>query len=245
MTTEKTTPEVKIDEKVLDVMFKAGAHYGYSRSRRHPTAKPYIYGSKNKTEIIDLEGTYTLLQTVKEYVKSLGEQGKTILFVGGKKEAHAVISLGATEAGMPYVDGRWVGGTLTNFSEIKGRVDKMEDLISKREKGELTKYTKKERLLIDRQIDNLESLFAGLRTLRSKPAALFVIDSKREHIAVAEAKKEGTPVIALVGTDCDLKEVDFPIIANDSSMTSIEFFVKEIVSAYKEGLASATAAKAK
>jgi len=134
---------------------------------------------------------------------------------------------------MPYVAGRWIGGTLTNFPEIRKRVLKLEMLTDQKEKGELAKYTKKERLLIDREIDGLRNYFEGLSLLKELPGALFVVDSKKEAIAMEEARKLGIPVMALCGSDCNIKEVDYPIPGNDSSKDSIAFFVNQIAHAYQ------------
>ncbi len=219
----------------IDAMFIAGAHFAFSRSRRHPTIAPYIFGVKNKVEIFDLEKTSELLTRAKDFVKTLGIDGKTILFVGGKSEARNAVKIGAQSLGMPFVDGRWIGGTLTNFVQIRKRVEKMEKLMSEREKGELAKYTKKERLLIDREIANLERFFSGIVSMKDLPKALFVVDPRNEKNAVKEAQDLGIPVIALAGSDCNLKEVTHPIVGNDSSQTSIQFFVQEITKAYSEG----------
>jgi small subunit ribosomal protein S2 len=223
------------NSSVIESMFQAGAHFAFSKSRRHPSVAPYIFGMKNKVEIFDLEKTNELLEAAKEYVKSLGKEGKTILMVGGKSEARKAVKNAALSLGMPFVDGRWIGGTLTNFTQIRKRVEKMEKLMMEREKGELTKYTKKERLLIDREIDNLERFFSGIISLKELPKALFVVDPKKEKIAVKEAQDMGVPIVALAGSDCNLKEVTHPIVGNDASETSIQFFVNEIVKAYTAG----------
>lgn len=227
------------ENPVIESLFKAGAHFGFSKSRRHPSTKPYIFGAKNKVEIIDLEKTVTLLDEAKKYVASLAAEGKQILFVGGKNEARTSVERGANEIGMPYVASRWIGGVLTNSGEIQKRVEKLVNLTSQKDKGELAKYTKKERLLIDRDIEKLNSHFAGLVPMKGKPGALFVIDSRHEHIAVDEANKEKVKIIALCGTDSDIKQVAYPIVANDSSIASINFFINEIVKAYKEGAKAA------
>ncbi len=219
----------------IEALFKAGAHFGLIRSRRHPSTKPFIFGVKNKIEIFDLEKVNEMLSLAKEFVKSKVSQGGMILLVGGKNEARKSVLNGAQKAGMPYVAGRWLGGTLTNFSEIKKRIAKLEDLTTQKEKGELGKYTKKERLLIDREIETLNRDFFGLSPLKSIPAVLFVIDPKREDIAVKEARNLGIPVVALASSDCNLRDVDYPIPGNDSSVKSIEYFVNEIVSAIEEG----------
>lgn len=230
------TEETKTkNNDVIDTMFKAGAHFGYQKSRRDASTSPFIFGIKNKVEIIDLEKTNEQLEKAKEFVNNLAKLGKQILFVGGKSEAKAALKIGAMSVDMPYVDGRWIGGAITNFTEIKKRIAKFEDLQKQKEKGELAKYTKKERLLIDREIDNLDAMFSGIVSMKEAPKALFVIDPKKEFIAVAEAKKAGIPVIALSNTDCNIKTIDFPIVANDASVSSIAFFVSEIVKSYKAG----------
>lgn len=221
----------------IDSMFQAGAHFAFSKSRRHPSVAPYIFGVKNKVEIFDLEKTTALLDSAKEFVKNLGKDSKMVLFVGGKSEARNAVKNGALSLGMPYVDGRWLGGTLTNFVALRKRVEKMEKLTLEREKGELAKYTKKERLLIDREITKLERFFSGVVGMRDLPKALFVIDPKKEKNAVKEAQDMGIPVIALLGSDCDIKEVTHPIVGNDASETSVQFFVNEIVKAYSAGKA--------
>lgn len=225
----------KPNTDVISKMFGAGAHFAFSRSRRHPTVAPYIFGVKNRVEIFDLEKTESLLNTALEFVKKMGFEGKQILFVGGKNEARAKIKSSALSIDMPHVDGRWIGGTLSNFKEIRSRVDKLLDLVSKKEKGELSHYTKKEQLLISRDIDKLTTFFSGLTVMKDLPKVLFVIDPKHESTAVSEANKFGIPVVALMGSDCDLKNVTYPILGNDSAMASISFFTDEIVTAYKEG----------
>ncbi len=218
----------------LSEMFKAGAHFGYVRSRRHPSVAPYIFGVKNKIEIFNLEKTEPMIADAQAFVKKLASEGKIILFVGGKSEAKEAVRRGAASIDMPFVAGRWIGGALSNFDSIRKRVQKYLDLTDKREKGELSKYTKKERLLIDREIVRLETLFAGLIPLTRIPDALFVIDSKREEIAVKEAQALKIPVISLSGSDCNIKHIEHPIVGNDASVSSIQFFIDRIVSTYKE-----------
>lgn len=226
-------------KSTIENLFDVGAHFGFIKSRRHPSAKPFLFGAKNNVEIFDLEKTGVALETAKNFAKSLGEMNAQILFVGGKSEARQAIKLGAESLGMPYVAGRWIGGTLTNFPEIRKRVMKLERLTMEKEKGELAKYTKKERLLIDREIDRLKLYFEGLTAMKDLPKAVFIIDSKKEHIALREAQDKNINTIGLCGSDCDLKEVTYAIPANDASGASISFFVKEIVEAYKEGKSAA------
>jgi small subunit ribosomal protein S2 len=235
MSIETTTKDINV---AVEDMFKAGAHFGRSKSRRHPSMKSLIFGVKNNVEIIDLEKTNQYLTRAKEFVACLAKEGKQILFVGSKNEAKNVIKEGALSIDMPFVTNRWIGGTITNFSEIKKRIARFEDLSEKKEKGELGMYTKKERLLIDREIEDLDKHFGGLVLMRKLPAAVFVIDSKHEKIAVQEAKKIGIPIISVSGSDCDIKEIDYPIPANDSSRSSVTFFVNQIVKTYKSNFQS-------
>lgn len=231
--------EVTINEDQVKSLFKAGAHFGFSKSRRHPSMLEYIFGAKNKVEIFDLEKTSVLLESTKEIMREYGNAKKKILFVSGKNEAKSIVKQAAISIEMPYVAGRWIGGTLTNFPEIKKRANRLSDLTSKKEKGELVKFTKLEQLHISREIDDLESTFGGLLGMDSLPHAVFIVDTKQEEIAVAEAKKKKIPVIGILNSDCDVNDADHFVVGNDSSVASITFFVNELVDAYKEGLKTA------
>lgn len=232
---EKTHKNTTGENAVIEALFSVGAHFGFIKSRRHPSTKPFIFGVKNKIEIFDLEKTSESLAKALAFVEDLGSKNAKILFVSGKNEAKAAITAAAESINMPYVAGRFIGGTLTNFPEIRKRVEKLESWVSQKEKGELAKYTKKERLLIDREIDKLREFFFGLSVMKNLPQAIFVIDAKKEFIAVKEAQKMGIPVIALCGTDNNLNEVEFPIPGNDASRSSIEFFLQKAVESYKAG----------
>lgn len=228
-----TDTETKIEEGLLDEMFKAGVHFGYSRSSRHPSMKPVIYGQKSRVEIIDLEKTSEYLEKAKAFMRTLAAGGKTVLFVGTKNESRAVMRTAAELAGMPHVTERWVGGIFTNFEEMKKRIARMKELQEKKQKGELDVYTKKERLLLSREEDRLVKLFGGLADMAQLPAAILVVDTKKEKIAVTEAKKMGIPVIALVNSDCDLRDAEYPIPGNDASVASIRFITGQLVSALR------------
>lgn len=224
----------------VQALFKVGAHFGYSRSRRHATMKPFVFGTKNKTDIIDLTQTAPMLESALAYVHALGAMGKTILFVSGKPEMVGLIRETAASVGMPYVAGRWLGGTLSNFVEIKKRMNRMKELTDERDEGILaTKYTKKERLMIGREISRLEENFSGLLGMDKIPEALVIVDTRREDNAVKEAKGMGVPVIGLANSDCDLSLVSHPIVANDASRESVRFFMNEILKAYQAGRAGA------
>jgi small subunit ribosomal protein S2 len=221
---------------LIDALFKVGAHFGFSRSRRHATMKSLVFGSKNRTDILDLTKTAPLMEKALTFVSALAATGKTVLFVGGKPEMKDLVKQAAEEVKMPYVAGRWLGGTLTNFVEIKKRVKRMLELTADKEAGNLAKkYTKKERLMIDREIVRLEEKFAGLATLEKLPDALIVVDTRAEAIPVAEANALGIPVVGVMNSDCDFSVVTYPIVGNDASQESVRFFLDRIVEAYREG----------
>ncbi len=218
----------------IEKMFEVGAHYAYTRSKRHPSAKPFIFGVKNGTEIFDLEKTALALAKAQEFIRTLLATGmKQVLFVGSKSEIKNIIKEIADDVKMPNVTNRWVGGTLTNFDLIKKRVEKYQKLLEDKESGALLKYTKKERGQIDKEIAKLERKFAGIVSMKTLPAAMFVIDSKYEAIAMEEAKQKNIPVIALANSDCNIREIDYPILANDASCDSVRFFANEIASVCK------------
>lgn len=215
-------------------LFTVGAHFGYSKTRRHPSVAKYLFAKKNKVDIIDIEQTTVMLEDAATFMKSLGGGGKIVVFVGTKPEAKGSTQTHAESLGMPYVITRWVGGILTNFSEIKKRLNRLEELRAARASGDLQKkYTKKELLLIVREIEKMESLFSGLVSLKGLPDALFIIDPKKEINAVLEANRLGIPVVAIASTDCDISGIKYPIVANDASRASIEFMVKYLTDAYK------------
>lgn len=200
----------------------------------------YIFATKNHTDIFDLEKTEKLLVAAKEFVSNLARDGKTILIIGGKKEASSAVMSTAQALNMPYVEGRWIGGTLTNFGQIRKRIDRYEKLVSDKEKGELAKYTKRERMLIDKEIAKLEKMFSGIVSLKKMPDALLVIDPRREKNAVLEAIQMKIPVIAVLNSDCSTEGVNLPIIGNDASKASIAFFLNEILKAYQAGKVKAS-----
>ena len=222
-------------DNIVEKMFKAGAHYGYSKSRRHPSVSSYIYTTKNKTDIIDLEKTSLMLETALEFVKDLGSKNKTVLFVGTKPEAKEAIKSMAESLNMPYVAERWIGGTLSNFTEIKKRINELENYRKDSADGGLDKYTKKERVVMAKKMEKLARYYSGLVGLKKAPDALFIVDAKSEHIAATEARKSDVAVISLMNSDSDIKKIDFPMVGNDTAIPSIKFFTLAIVNAYKEG----------
>ncbi len=226
------------NQSVIDKLFAVGAHFGYAPSRRHPSVAPYIFGAKGGTELFDLERTSVCLSDALAFVKTLAVGRKTILFVGSKAEARGALVRAAQRLNQPYVASRWIGGTLTNFSEIKKRINRLLEATDLRERGELAKFTKHERLLIDREIVDLTNMFGGLRGMAKLPDALVVVDSKQESAAVEEARQLKIPVVALLNTDCDKTLATFPIPANDSSLQTIAFILGEVAQTYESNVSA-------
>ena len=222
-------------ETLIEKMFRAGAHYGYSKTRRHPSVLKYIYTTKNKGDIINLEKTSALLDEATLFIKNLGAQNKVILFVGTKPEAKISVKNVAESLNMPYVTERWIGGTLSNFTEIKKRIIELETYQKDIAKGGLDKYTKKERVVMAKKMEKLARYYTGLLGLKKAPDALFIIDAKSENIAATEARKSGIKVISLMNSDSNIKGIDYPIVANDSGIPSIRFFSNAVLDAYKDG----------
>jgi small subunit ribosomal protein S2 len=219
----------------VEKLFATGAHYGYTKTRRHPSVKKHVLTTKNGTDIINVEHTKEQLDAAKAFIAGVASKGGTVLFVGTKPEARATVERVSGALGMPYIIERWVGGILTNWSEIKKRTHKLEDLRGKKERGELEMYTKKERLLIDTEIGKMHKLFSGLVGLTKLPDVLVIVDAKEEDIAVKEARVARIPVVAITNTDNDIRGVDYPIMANDASRSSITYLIEEIESAMKSG----------
>lgn len=225
--TETQKNEIKVDD-----LFKVGAHFGFSKSRRHPSVSPFIFGSKNRIDIIDLEKTKESLLKMLDFISDLRAEKSSLLMVGGKPEAREIVKTVSEKIGVPYVASRWIGGTLSNWSEISKRIETMKNLVSQREKGELSKYTKKERILIDRKIEKLQKMFWGIKDMVNLPKVLFIVDPKYDKIALKEAKSLNLKVAALCGSDNDLNGIDFPVVANDSNISSIKFFVEKVGEIY-------------
>lgn len=219
----------------LKKLYDAGAHFALPRTRRHPSSVPFIFSTKDRTDIFDLEETSRRLSAAHEFVRELAKAGKQILLVGGKNEVIAPIKDAGTRIAQPFVAGRWIGGTLTNFKNIRKRIDRLEKLSADRESGALDKYTKKERLMISREIEELLARFGGIVSLRELPGALFVVDTRHENTAVREANQMGIPVIGLASSDCDFGLIKFPIPANDTSVKSVRAVTEGIADAYLEG----------
>ncbi|MCE9541435.1 30S ribosomal protein S2 [Candidatus Kaiserbacteria bacterium] len=219
----------------IKTLFEAGAHFGYPRARRHPTASPFLFGTKDRTDIFDLELTEKRLEAARAFVSSVVATGRQVVFVGGKHEAISIVKELAEKTGSPYVAGRWIGGTLTNFKNIRKRIERLQKLMADRESGELEKYTKRERLMIDREIEELLGRFGGLVNMSDLPGALYIVDTRHEETAVKEANQLKIPVVGLSSSDCDFAMVQYPIPANDTSVRSIRLISEGIANAVNEG----------
>jgi len=220
----------------VEALAQSGAHFAHVKSKRHPSMKKFILGTKNKLDLIDLAQTEELLEAAKTTIERYGAEGKTVMFVAGKREAVKVTKNIAESLDMPYIAGRWLGGTLTNFTEIKKRINRMADLESMRESGELEKkYKKLERLMLSREENRLKERMGGLAGLSKTPDLLIIVDTKAEHIAVNEAKLSRVPVIGIMSSDCDLSDATYPIVANDASVKTVTFILTELAEAFKKG----------
>lgn len=221
----------------VQALLEAGAHYGFTKSRRHPSTQNFIIATKNKSDLINLEATADQVEKAKEVLRGLAAGGKTVMLVGTKTEAENAIKNAALKIQALSVTNRWVGGIITNFSEIRKRIQRLTTLRDEKSQGLLEKYTKKERLLLDREMDKMERNFGGIVDMKRIPDILVVVDPTKEHIAVTEAKMMQIPVIALANTDCDLTKVDYPIVMNESSRASIELVMNALAEAYAGGRA--------
>lgn len=226
--------------KALEEMFVSGVHFGYSRESRHPKMKPYLFGLRNNVEIFDLGKTHACLDKSKKFIETLAKEGKIILFVATKPGIRQLIEISARELGMPYVSERWLGGILTNFKVIRERVDYFVNLRQKKISGELNKYTKKEINRINKELNRLERFLDSLEPLKNLPAALIIIDPKKEKTALREARQMSIPVIAVLNSDCDPEGIAYPIPANDAALKSVKYLLNFLVKAYKDNKAKIT-----
>jgi small subunit ribosomal protein S2 len=219
----------------LRELLEAGAHFGHQKARWNPKMRPFIFGVRGGVYIIDLQKTVGLFQEALNFLTELAAQGKSVLFVGTKRQAQEIVAREATRCEMHYVHQRWLGGFLTNWQTVKKSVDKMRDLENIDSDKRFAHLKKKERLTLSKEHDRLNKVLAGVRDMSRRPDALFVVDTVREHIAIAEANKIGIPVVALVDTNSDPGSIDYPIPANDDAIRSIELFVRLAADAILEG----------
>jgi small subunit ribosomal protein S2 len=216
-------------------LLEAGAHFGHLTGHWHPRMKSYIFTQRNGIHIIDLEQTVVMLERASNYVRDLVSNGQSILFVGTKKQAQEIVEEEAKRCGMYYVNQRWLGGMLTNFSTIQARIDYLVRLEDQRDKGELDYLSKKEKMKVEKEISRLNKLLGGFKEMTTLPGAIFIIDPTKEKIALAETKKVGIPVVAIVDTNCDPEGIDYLIPANDDAIKTIKLICSKIADAVLEG----------
>jgi small subunit ribosomal protein S2 len=226
---------------VVKDLIDAGVHFGHRASRWNPKMKPYIYGKRNLIHIIDLKETVRGLLRATKFFNRIAASGGLILFVGTKRQAADAIIEECTRSGMPFVTERWLGGTLTNFRTIRSRLERLEELETILDGEQALSYSKKMISTLGRERRKIDRNLRGIRTMTRLPEALMVIDPRREHIAVAEARKLGLKVVALLDTDCDPDLIDLPIPGNDDSMRSIELLMRRLTDAIIDGKAAAPA----
>ncbi|HWO73261.1 MAG TPA: 30S ribosomal protein S2 [Dehalococcoidia bacterium] len=220
----------------MKALLEAGAHFGHQTRRWDPRMRPFIFTQRNGIHIIDLQQTVRRLEEASEWVADTVAKGGTILFVGTKKQAQDTIYQEATRCGMPYVNTRWLGGTLTNFQTIQGRIDHLVRLEDALERGEFGRMSKKDVLKIEEEIERLNRHFGGIKEMTRLPAALYVVDPSMEYIAVAEANRVGIPVVAMTDTNCNPDLIDFPIPSNDDAIRAVRLVTARIADAVLEGL---------
>jgi small subunit ribosomal protein S2 len=217
-------------------LLDAGVHFGHLTRKWNPAMAPYIFMEKNGIHIIDLNKTVRMAEDAGKAARQLARSGRKILFVATKKQAKDIIRTEAERVNMPYVTERWLGGMLTNFATVRKSVKKMSNIEKMESDGTFENISKKERLMLNREREKLNKILSGVADLGRLPAALFIVDIKKEHIAVNEARKLNIPTIALVDTNSDPNQVDFPIPANDDAAKSIQFLARYISNAISEGL---------
>jgi small subunit ribosomal protein S2 len=231
--------EIPTYKELLD----AGAHFGHMKSKWNPKMAEYIFMERRGIHIVDLNRTNECLEQACRAVKQMARSGKKIMFVATKKQARAIVADAARSVGMPFVTERWLGGMMTNFSTIRRSIKKMNNIDQMLQDGSLTSVTKKERLTLTRERDKLEKVLGGIANINRLPAAIFIVDTVHEHIALAESHKLGVKTLAIVDTNADPTQVDFPIPANDDASKSIALITKAITDAIREGLEERQKAK--
>lgn len=222
-------------EELIKQLLEAGVHFGHQAKRWNPKMAPFIFGERSSIYIIDLEKTAEYLQRARDFLKELAQKGEIVLFVGTKKQAQAIITEAAKACGMYYVSHRWLGGLLTNFATIKKSISRLKDIGKMKEDGRVRSFTKKEVSLLLKEEGKLEKNLGGVKDMERLPGAIFVVDSKKEELAVREARKLGIPVAALIDTNSDPDMVDYPIPGNDDAIKSIRLITTLIAESIAEG----------
>lgn len=218
-------------------LLEAGVHFGHQTRRWNPKMAPYIFTERNGIYIIDLQKTVKMFEEVYGFVRNLVKEGGTILFVGTKKQAQESIREEATRCGMPYVSERWLGGMLTNFRTVRQRIDRLRELERMEEEGLIDALPKKEAVYLRKKKEKLGRMLGGVKEMRTLPGAVYIVDPRKERIAVAEARRLETPIVAIVDTNCDPDEIDYVIPGNDDAIRAVRLITSKIADAVLEGLA--------
>jgi len=226
----------EVEEVSIKSLLAAGAHFGHQTSRWNPRMKKHIFGARDGIHIIDLEQTADMLSKACAFVRDLVAKSGDIIFVGTKRQAKDTIEEEATRCGMPYVNQRWLGGMLTNFSTIQARIDYLVRLEDRRERGEFEYLTKKESLKLGKEIDRLNRQMGGFKEMTKFPGAVFIVDPAKERIAVAESRRTGIPIVAIADTNCNPHELDYAIPANDDAVRAVKLICSRIAEAVIEGI---------
>jgi len=224
-----------VDTELVKKLLEAGAHFGHNRSRCNPKMRKFIFGERSKIYIIDLEKTVEFLNKAKEFLKGIAINGQTVLFVGTKKQAQDVITENAKRSGMFFVKDRWLGGTLTNFKTIKNSIKRLKDIEVMQNDGTFEAIKKKERAILTKEMDKLKKNLQGIVDMKKMPGAMFIVDAKKEDIAVKEARKLSIPIVAIIDTNADPDMIDYPIPANDDAMRSIKLITDFVTDGILEG----------
>ncbi|MEE8317674.1 MAG: 30S ribosomal protein S2, partial [Candidatus Omnitrophota bacterium] len=211
-----------MDTELIKQLLEAGAHFGHNRSRWNPKMKRFIFGERSKIYIVDLEKTVEFLGYAREFLKDVASKGEAILFVGTKKQAQDVIFEAAERSGMFFVKDRWLGGTLTNFKTIRNSIKRLKEIETMQQDGTFDAITKKEKGILTKEMDKLKKNLQGIVEMKKMPGALFIVDAKKEAIAVKEAKKLSIPIVAILDTNADPDFIDYPVPANDDAMRAIK-----------------------
>jgi len=219
----------------MKLLLEAGVHFGHQTNKWNPKMKPYIFGARNGIYIIDLQQTVGMFQTAYQFVVDVVSSGKEILFVGTKKQSQEAIKEEAERCGMPYVNQRWLGGMLTNFATINRSIDRLNTLVRMFADDSVKAFPKKEVMKLQKEMDKLSKVLGGIRIIKGLPGGLFIVDPKRESIAVHEAKKLKIPIVAIVDTNCDPDDIDYIIPGNDDAIRAIKLFSSKVSDAVAEG----------
>lgn len=226
----------KVPDAEVKPLYEAHMQYGYSRTRRHPSMLSFIFGQKNRTDIIDLSHTKKALEKATKVVADTIVAGKQVLFVGGKNEARGLVRRIAEKVDQPHVSGRWIGGTLSNFAQISKRIKRYDTLTSEKDSGVWQdRYKKKERLMLTRELEKLELMFGGVVSMKELPGLVVIVDPRHELKAVREAQRMNIPIVALANTDCDVQGIAYVVPGNDSSQKSIRCFLEALIGAVTNG----------